>query len=152
MGRFPKLSDVQAERFARVPRRLLQMLPFGFVEASSRPLGFGAGSDFRKLVEQADGDDFAVALEELVARVEAAAEAFSETDQVSAALDAVVETIRRPLGIRSRAGADVVQFLPEGGSLAGILRSLGPSLSISPTLSLPVGRHGSTVSEMLRAA
>lgn len=149
---FPKFSDVAAGQFARVPRRLLQQLPFVFVEQSSKPLGFGSRSDFRKLVEQADGDDFAAALEGLVAQVEAGAEAFSETDQVSAALDAVMDAVRRPLGIGSRAGAEVVRFLPEGGSLAGILRSFGPSLSISSTLSLPVGRHGSTVSEMLRGA
>lgn len=147
---FPKSSDAAAGQFARVPRRLLQQLPFLSPESSSRPLGFGPRSDFRKLVEQADGDDFASALENLIGQLEAGAGAFSQTDQVSAALDAVMDAIRRPLGIGPRVAADVVQFLPEGGSLGGILRSLGASLSISPGLSLPVSRHGSTVTEMLR--
>jgi hypothetical protein len=149
---FPKMSDVASGQFARVPRRLLQVLPFVFVDPSSRPLGFGMRSDFRRLVEAAEGDDFASALEDLLAQVEAGAEAFSETEQVSAALDAVLEPVRRPLGLGTRAASEIVRFLPEGGSLSGILRSLGPSLAFSRSLSLPAARHGSTVLGLLLAA
>jgi putative ATP-dependent endonuclease of OLD family len=149
---FPKSSDPSAERFTRVPRRLLQQLPVVFVEPSSRLLGLGPRSDFRRLVDEAEGDDFAQAMDALLEQIESAAEAFSDTTQVAAALHAVVDSLRRPLGLGTRPGSKIVQFMPEGGSLAGVIRSLGPSLSISPNLSLPVGRHGSTTSEMLRAA
>jgi putative ATP-dependent endonuclease of OLD family len=149
---FPKSSDPSAERFTRVSRRLLQQLPFVFVEPSSRLLGLGPRSEFRRLVDGADGDDFAEAMDSLLEQIEKAAESFSDTIQVAAALDGVVESLRRPLGLGTRPGSEIVQFMPEGGSLAGVIRSLGPSLSISSSLSLPVGRHGSTTSEMLRAA
>ena len=149
---FPKLSDVALGQFARVPRRLLRELPVVFVGASSRPLGFGPRSEFRQLVEGTEGEDFAAALEDLLTQLEAGAEAFSETDQVSAALDTVLEPVRRSLGLGTRVASDIVRFLPEGGSLAGILRSLGPSLAISRSLPLPVSRHGSTASGLLRLA
>lgn len=149
---FPKSSDPSAERYARVPRRLLQQLPVVFVEPSSRLLGLGPRSDFRRLVDEAEGDDFAEAMDALLEQIENAAESFSETTQVAAALDGVVDSLRRPLGLGTRAGSEIVQFMPEGGSLAGVIRSLGPSLTISSGLSLPVGRHGSTTSEMLRVA
>lgn len=149
---FPKSSDPSTERFTRVPRRLLQQLPVVFVEPSSRLLGLGPRSDFRRLVDEADGNDFAEAMDTLLEQIESAAEAFSDTTQVATALDGVVDSLRRPLGLGTRPGSKIVQFMPEGGSLAGVIRSLGPSLSISSNLSLPVGRHGSTTSEMLRAA
>ncbi len=149
---FPKSSDPSAERFARVPRRLLQQLPVVFVEPSSRLLGLGPRSDFRRLVDEADGDDFADAMDDLLEQIQRAAEAFSDTTQVAAALDDVLDSLRRPLGLGTRPGSKIVQFMPEGGSLAGVIRSLGPSLNISSRLSLPVGRHGSTTSQMLRAA
>lgn len=149
---FPKSSDPSAERFTKVPRRLLQQLPVVFVEPSSRLLGLGPRSDFRRLVDEADGDDFAEAINSLLKQIENAAESFSDTRQVATALDGVVQSLRRPLGLGTRPGSEIVRFMPEGGSLAGVVRSLGPSLSISSRLSLPVGRHGSTTSEMLRAA
>lgn len=149
---FPKGSDAETGQVSRVPRRLLQLLPVVFVDATSKPLGFGVRSDFRRLVEQSRGENFSSALEQLVEQVENGAKAFSETDQVAAALDAVLGPVRRSLGIGSRPGSDVIQFLPDGGSLGGILRSLAPSLSISRQLALPLARHGSTTAEMLRAA
>ena len=148
---FPKLSDTATESYARVPRRQLDLLPVVFVDQSSRPLNFGARSEFRRLVERADGDDFSVALENLMDSVETAADAFTESDQVAAALDDVMGPLDTPV-FQDRWQSDRVRFVPEGGSLAGILRSLEPSLRLSRSLWLPLGRHGSTVAEMLRSA
>jgi putative ATP-dependent endonuclease of OLD family len=148
---FPKSSDPTAESYVRVPRRLLGLLPAVFVDGSSRPLGFGARSDFRRLVEGADGDDFASALDDMIGKVEAAADAFTDTDQVSRALSQVTGPLEAVLA-GGRSLDDRVRFIPEGGSLAGLLRSLGPSLRLSRTLWLPLDRHGSTVTEMLRSA
>lgn len=149
---FPKASDPSAGVYARVPRRLLQQLPCVFVDPNTRPLSFGARNAFRALVEGADGDDFADALEELMSDVESAADAFSDTKQVSQALGAVIQPLRNSLALGSTPAEEIVRFLPDGGSLAGVMRSLGASLKIDGSLSLPLARHGSTTLEMLRAA
>lgn len=149
---FPKLSDDESNQIARVPRRLLEGLPFVLVDASGKPLGLGGRSDFRRLVDSEEGADFGAALEGLVAQIETAAAQFSEAEQVSAALNTVFDQVRHTFGLAKDAGASAVQFLPEGGSVAGVLRSLGPSVSLPSSPSLPLVRHGSTAVQMLRIA
>jgi len=45
----------------------------------------------------------------------------------------------------------LVQFVPEGGSLSGVLRSLQPAVNLGPPGHLPLHRHGATASALVQA-
>lgn len=147
---FPKASNPASGHYARLSRRQLRALPVVVVDPSTRPLALSARAEFRRLVEQAAGDDFSVAVENLVEQIEVGADAFSSTEQVSAALDTVLWPVRQPLGLGHTPSERAVAFLPEGGSMSGVLRSLGASLTLQG-VSLPLSRHGSTAVETLRS-
>jgi hypothetical protein len=64
-------------------------------------------------------------------------------DQVTNALQAVVASWRVGLGIGDTPAEGLVRFLPEGGVVAAILRSLAPALDLpNAPESLPLVRHG----------
>jgi putative ATP-dependent endonuclease of OLD family len=150
---FPKLSDPENEVFQRVPRRTRAALPFATVSADGRPLGLASKATFRALVESTPGKGFPAAVDALEEQLRASASAFSSADQLSAALEATLASARSLLELDdSQPAQDVVRFLPDGGSLAGILRSLGPALDLGPPGHLPVWRHGSTTAATLRIA
>lgn len=148
---FPKVSDPEHDQFVRAPRRLLAALPFVCASAEGRPLGLAARSAFRTLVEHADGDDLADALADLIAALQTAADEFSSTKQVGNALDSVLGPLRPLLRVGDRPAAEVIRFLPEGGSVAGVLRSLGAAVELRGAPGLPLARHGSTTAALFRA-
>jgi len=149
---YPKSSLPEAEVFVRVPRGEREAIPFAG-RTAGQPLDLKARGVFRRLVEQTDGDDFGSALEELQNRIEEVASGFSRTAQISGVLESVLEAARVPLGLGSRAASEVIRFLPEGGSLAGLLRSLGPAADLGDGGGLiPLHRHGSTVAAIIAAA
>lgn len=63
---------------------------------------------------------------------------------VIGALEATIEVLRPYLETDARA-QDVVRFLPDEGSLSGLLRALTPALDLGDDVGfLPLSRHGST--------
>jgi hypothetical protein len=150
---FPKLSDSAADAFEYVPRRVLAELPFAVAAMDSRPLSLAARATFRMLVEHAPGTGLPGAVNRLRDRLTEAAADFSTIDQLAAALEATLAPIRGSFQFDDgQAVADAVRFLPEGGSLAGVLRSLRPALDLGPPGHLPIWRHGSTLEASLRVA
>jgi putative ATP-dependent endonuclease of OLD family len=149
---FPKLSDPTADAFEQVPRRLLADLPFAVAAMDGRVLSLAARATFRTLVERAPGTGFPGAVNRLRDRLSTAAADFSGIDQLAAALDATLAPIRGSFQLDDGQAADAVRFLPEGGSLAGVLRSLRPALDLGPPGHLPIWRHGSTLEASLRVA
>jgi hypothetical protein len=103
----------------------------------------GRFSSFRELVDQAEGDGLADALEDLVQRLQDLGSDLATVDQVTNALQAVVAPWRVGLGIGDTPAEGLVRFLPEGGVVAAILRSLAPALDLpNAPESLPLVRHG----------
>lgn len=150
---YPKSSDPETGHFERVGRPEREALPFAAIEARSRPLDIGTRGEFRRLVETTEGDDFSRAVDELEREIVRLAEAFSATTQVSAALDAVLLPLRTVLRLGALPAAEIIRFLPEGGSISGLLRSLSPAVKLEGSIDLlPLHRHGSTVIAMLSVA
>ncbi len=84
-------------------------------------------------------------IEELSARL-------SRTTPVITALDGIVDALRPYLGVDAPV-EDVVRFLPEGGSLSGLLRALSPALDLDDGAGhLPLARHGSTTAAQVASA
>lgn len=150
---YPKTADLDAGHFERVARADREALPFASLEARSRPLDIGTRGEFRRLVEAAGGGDFSKALDGLETDVGDLAAEFSATAQMSSALEAVLKPVRVMLGLGDAAASDVIRFLPEGGSLSGLLRSLAPALDLLEGFGpIPLYRHSSTISATLAAA
>jgi putative ATP-dependent endonuclease of OLD family len=147
---FPEESDPDSETYARVPRRLQDLLPVVVVESRGRPLRLGPRSDFRRILEGTGGATLGDALDALVEAVASAGEGLAKTADIKAAVTQVLRPIEGPLGI-DPTDDDLVQFAPEGGSLSGILRTLQPALNLGGPGHLPLHRHGSTTAGLLQA-
>jgi putative ATP-dependent endonuclease of OLD family len=141
---FPKSSDPSAGIFRRLSRVEREAIPFVGWTASGRVLSLAPRSSFRELAEEANGDGLADALEELVEQLERLGADLAGVDQVEAALEAVVAPWRHGLKIGDTPVSEIVSFLPEGGAIAAILRSLAPALELPNGPVLPLSRHGST--------
>ena len=144
---YPKSSDAEAEAFDYVRQPDIEAL--GYVRmrwGQGRPLDLGVRSVFRKVLESAEGGDFADAVNRYLEGVETAAGGFTRASQVRRALEEVMEPLRVLFGLQEEEVSDLVRFTPEGGAVSGLLRSVAPSLSLPGEPSwLPVNRCGSTV-------
>jgi len=150
---YPKTSDPDEGRFDRVARADRELLPFAIAHGRGRALDLGMRGGFRRLVERADGGDFHDATERLEERIGELAGKFSTTAQMSASLEQMLSPVRIGLGLEGVPAAEIVRFLPEGGSLTGLMRSLGPAVDLRDGVGfLPLHRHGSTLSAMLGVA
>lgn len=149
---FPALSNPVSQQFARVPSSLRVMLPVVFLDAA-RPLQLRAEGLLRRLLADRDPDAVSTALRALESQVNDAAEALSRTSVVAGLLNAILgdNGPARRLGDRPLT-ADDVQFLPDDGSLAGILRALQPLLSLDQAGHLALTSHGSTTTAAIAAS
>jgi len=147
---YPKTSEPDAARFDRITRADKNLLPFAVIHGAGRALDLGSRSPFRRLVQGAVGDDFVSALGRLEEQIEDHAGQFSATAQMTEALERILEHLRTPLALGKATAADIVHFLPEGGSVSGLLRSLGPAIDLKDGRGvLPLPRQGSTLAAML---
>jgi hypothetical protein len=151
---YAKSSDPDAGIIDRVGRQEREWMPFANVQPRVRVLDLGSRGGFRRLVESTSGNDFAQAVGNLEDEIERLAGEFSHSAQMSSALDRIVDPVRLPIAVPAgTAAADLVRFLPEGGSMTGLIRSLSPSLDLQDGQgALPLARQGSTVEAMLGTA
>lgn len=148
---YPKTSvpDDGVYDRARRPDRLV--LPFLSLEAG-QSLTLRSGSAFRELLASG-GDDLAAALQALSEAVDGATDGFSANAVVRTVLSDVFDLVRGNLKVDSDAAIeDIVGFRAEGGSVAGLLRALQPTLRLGTQDALPLRRHGSTTAAVLAAA
>jgi putative ATP-dependent endonuclease of the OLD family len=141
---FPKSSDPDAGIFHRLTRAEREAIPFVGWTTSGRVLTLAPRSSFRELVEQSEGSELAGALDELVEQLESVGTGLAEVDQIANALEGVLAPWRHALGIGDTPASELVSFLPEGGAIAAILRSLAPTLNLPNAPALALARHGST--------
>ncbi|MEO0492049.1 MAG: TOPRIM nucleotidyl transferase/hydrolase domain-containing protein [Actinomycetota bacterium] len=147
---FPDESDPASGTYARVSRRLLDLLPVVVVGGRRRPLRLGPRSDFRRILDGVDGGSLAGAFDDLVDSVAEAGEALAKTTDIKTSVSKVLEPVEGPLGIDA-ADDTLVQFAPEGGSLSDVLRTLHPAIDLGPPGHLPLARHGATASALVQA-
>ena len=150
---FPKTSDEAADRWVRPSRAERLALPF--VAASpNRPLQVRVEGDFRRLLELLDAGsgNLSGALDELAKGVEHLTGDLSAHSSLIEGIERVLEPLRVTLDLDSPAN-EVIRFAPEGGSLAGLLRGLEPSVDIADGAGfLPLRRHGSSLTGQLSGA
>lgn len=147
---FPGESDPPTGTYARVGRRLHDRLPVVVVESRGRPLRLGPRADFRRLLDSDDDGTLAGAFESLVEAVSDAGEALANTDDIKRAVSSVLKPVEGPLGVDAEDDG-LVQFVPEGGSLSGVLRSLQPAVDLGGPGHLPLHRHGATTAALIQA-
>ena len=151
---YQKDSDPDSGSFLHARRRDIESLGFNLLHWSGgRILDLSSHSAFRKVIRKAGGDDFAAAIAQYMQEVGVAANQFTGSDQVEAALEEVVAPLRNVLGISAIDVSQLFQFAPEGGSPSGLIRSLGPSIDLGDGAgSLPAWRRGSTTASLFRIA
>jgi len=149
---FPANSNPAIEQFARVPSALRQMLPAVFLN-DARPLQLRAEGLLRRLLTEKDPDEVSDALRTLEHHIVDAAAGLSKTPVVAELLDAILSDTgpARRAGDRPLTAVDV-QFLPDDGSLAGLLRALQPVLTLDGAGPLTLPNHGSTTTAVLSAS
>ncbi|MHB1011111.1 MAG: OLD family protein, partial [Propionibacteriaceae bacterium] len=149
---FSANSDPSTDRFVRVPTSVRDMLPVVFL-GSSLPLQLRAEGLLRRLVMGNDPAAATAALHALEIDVAHAASTLASNPAIQDVLDAVLDQggLARRNG-DSPVSASDVQFLPDDGSLAGLLRAVQPLLRLDAAGPLPLASHGSTTSAVLSAA
>jgi energy-coupling factor transporter ATP-binding protein EcfA2 len=147
---FPKHSDPDADEFKRVPRILRKELPFVLVNLGGTALSLGSRGDLRRLVVD-QHTDFSSSTERMMERVGELAADLVQSRDLAVVLERILEPLRIPLGLETRTATEVIRFAPEGGSLAGVLRGLQPTVKLREELGhLPLARHGSTLSGLIQ--
>lgn len=146
---FPKGCDPDANQCDRVSADVLKRLPITFGRPSGKPLGLGARSQFRTVVDAADGNDFGTALEEFTDQLTQLTDDLSASKQITAALTSTAAHIASLLRTDPATLTAAIRFAPQGASLSGILRSLEPALHLGEPGPMPITRHGSTIEALL---
>lgn len=149
---FPALSDPATGRFAKVPSALRHLLPVVFLD-SGRPLQLRSEGVLRRLLSDRDPAAVSTALRTLETDIVEAAAALSKTPVIADLLNAILSDS----GPARRAGdrplvADDIQFLPDDGSLAGLLRAVQPVVALDQAGPLALANHGSTTAAVLAAS
>ena len=149
---YPKTSVPEDGVYDRARRADRMLLPFAAI-TPGRPLTLQPNGRFRTLLADAGGD-LGKTLDALLAAVDTATDGLSGANGVRQALAEVMEPVRPTLAIAlGDPIEDLVEFRAEGGTVAGLLRALQPTLQMDETGPyLPLRRHGSTTGAVLAAA
>ena len=151
---WPKFADRLAGIFPPVRQIERDQIPFLMQRGlGTRPLDLAPRGDFRNAVaQQPAAAGFATAVETFLAAVEAGASVFAADPAVSSALEEVLREVRQARRLdETRPATDILTFLTDGGSEAGLLRTLEAAATIDGAPSnLPMSRHGATLIAAMR--
>jgi hypothetical protein len=149
---WPKASTPERQIPVRAGDR--DYLPFFWQRGvAGKPLDLAGRGELRGLVDAQQGDAFDTAIAAFMDGVRGAASTFSEHPRVKAALDELLLPLREVRRFDpGLAAEETIRFLPDGGAVSGLLRSLSAALTLSQGPSeFPVIRHGTTAAAALRA-
>ena len=133
---YPKTSVPDDGVYDRARRADRMLLPFAAI-TPGRPLTLQPDGKFRTLLADAGGD-LGKTLDALLAAVDTATDGLSGADGVRQALAEVMEPVRPTLAIApGDLVEDLVQFRAEGGTVAGLLRALQPTLQMDAIRPVP---------------
>ncbi|MEM9562084.1 MAG: hypothetical protein AAGA93_05685 [Actinomycetota bacterium] len=145
---YPGQSDPDVGVFVRIPYRLHRSLPVVAIGNSGAPLRLGARADFRKLLDK-EGVSVAEAFEQVVQSISAAGETLAKSKEIGRSVGNVLSPVEGPLGV-DEIGDGILQFVPDGGSLTGVLRTLQPAIDLGGPGHLPLARHGSSTATLVQ--
>lgn len=140
---FPKRSDPTADDLRRVRREDRLAFPFHRL-AGGRPLNLAPRGLLRSALTSAEAEVLSAVLQKMRDGIDRLSGDLTLALPVIGALEATVDVLRPYLETEA-AAQDVVRFLPDEGSLSGLLRALTPELDLADGGGyLPLSRHGST--------
>lgn len=117
---YPKTSDPEADSYHKAPRVDRAELPF-LAPSPGRPLALNPQGGFRRLLEVRGPEEITQALRTMASGMDELSAKFSTAPAVVDGLEAVLGPVRPALDVTEPAG-EVLRFLPEGGSVTGLLR------------------------------
>lgn len=139
------------EHADRVSRDDREALPFRSIR-QREPLAIRSEGDFRNMLESANSTEVLTAIRQVSEGVDELSADLSQVTAIVEGLERVLGVLREPLGVEGSA-SDVIRFLPDGGAVGGLLRSLTAALDLGEGGGhLPVTQHGSTLAALLSAA
>lgn len=148
---WPKTSDPANDDLRRVTVGDRRAFPFVRLVAG-RPLSLGARGLLRSSLDEPASASLAAALQRLRDGVQDLAGQLADVDGLRRALEKVLTELRRYSGV-SAPTEDMVRFLPDDGSMSGLLRTLSPVLDLEDGAGLlPLSRHGSTTTAQIATA
>lgn len=148
---WPSRSNPDASQFDRISRADREVLPIAFL-TNSRPLNLAPQGALRNYARQLDEGGLDAALQTLFDQTTTTAEDLASEPAIATPIAQILDPLRSLLDLPDEL-ADLVRLLPDGGSLAGLLRSLVPAPNLDPELGhLPLSRHGSTTESQLATA
>jgi putative ATP-dependent endonuclease of OLD family len=148
---WPKLSTPEIDDLRRVTREDRASLPFHrFV--SGRPLNLAPRGLLRSALNETEAEALGEALQGMRDGIDHLSAELSLADPVVGALSATFDILRPYFGIDEPV-QDIVRFLPDEGSLSGLLRALAPALDLGEEVGhLPLSRHGLTTHSQVASA
>jgi len=151
---YPKASNPETGSFVHARRADTEKLGFSRLQWSSgKLLDLGVRSHFRRIIEDSEGGDFGRALDQYAEEVAGSAANFNQSEQLRAALAQVMNPINDLVGTSDKDASEVIHFEPDGGSVSGLLRSLGITVDLGDEAGvLPAPRQGSRMTTLIRVA
>jgi len=140
---WPKRSDPSTDALRRAGRDARRAFPFHRLPAG-KPLNLAPRGLLRSALTATEADALDEALRQMREGIDQLSRDLAGAVPVIEALYVTIETLRPYLGTEA-AVEEIVRFLPDDGSLSGLLRALAPALDLDDEAGfLPLDRHGST--------
>lgn len=147
-----KFSDPDNDEFRRVSREDRLSLPFVAL-GERRPLNLAPRGALRAMIDGQHPGELSDAIDAMASGVESLAAQLTSSDAIAEELSELLEPLLSHLGVSAEEVHELLRFLPEGGTVSGLLRSLAPALALDDDVGLlPLARHGSTTTAQIAAA
>lgn len=148
---WPKPSDPSTDSLARVRREDRRAFPFHRLPGG-KPLNLAPRGLLRSALTATEAEALGEALQEMREGIDRLSGDLALAVPVIAALDATIAILRPYIGTDVPV-EEIVRFLPDEGSLSGLLRALAPALDLADEAGfLPLARHGSTTHSQVATA
>ena len=140
---WPKRSDPSTDSLRRVRREDRRAFPFHRLPGG-KPLNLAPRGLLRSALTETEADALDEALQQMRDGIDRLSTDLAGALPVIEALNSTIAILRPYIGTDAPV-EEIVRFLPDEGSLSGLLRALAPALDLSDDAGfLPLTRHGST--------
>lgn len=148
---WPKRSDPSTDLLRRVRREDRRAFPFHRLPGG-KPLNLAPRGLLRSALSETEAEALDEALQQMRNGIDQLSNDLAGALPVIEALYATIAILRPYIGSDAPV-EEIVRFLPDEGSLSGLLRALAPALDLGDEAGfLPLARHGSTTHAQVATA